>query len=56
MKAIEGHLGNHNSERVDEFKSKAQTYAKKIIGNFKDYEFVCIVRFFWYLELTDSRV
>ncbi|KAI9598836.1 translationally controlled tumor-associated [Syncephalis fuscata] len=39
MKAIKTKLQESNPDRVDEFASKAQDFAKKLIGNFKDYEF-----------------
>ncbi len=39
MKAVEGHLKEKNPERVDAFKKSAQTFIKKILENFKDYEF-----------------
>ena len=37
MKAIKEKL---NEDRVADFEKGAQTYAKKIIANLKDYEFV----------------
>jgi hypothetical protein len=40
MKAVESHLEKENPERVDGFKKGAQLYAKKIITNFKDFDFV----------------
>ena len=40
MKAVEAKLAESNPDRVDAFKTGAQAYAKKIVGNFKDYEFV----------------
>ncbi|CAO1637960.1 unnamed protein product [Parajaminaea phylloscopi] len=39
MKAIKEHLQSTNPERVPIFEKKAAEYAKKIIGNFKDYDF-----------------
>jgi hypothetical protein len=39
MKAVKTHLAEHNPERVEAFEKEAQEAAKKIIGNFKDYEF-----------------
>ncbi|KAI8060280.1 Mss4-like protein [Gongronella butleri] len=39
MKAIKAKLQEENPERVPIFEAKAQVQAKKIIGNFKDYEF-----------------
>lgn len=39
MKAVKAHLQEKNPERVEAFEKNAQTFAKKIIGNFKDYEF-----------------
>jgi hypothetical protein len=40
MKAIEAKLQETNPERVPIFKSKAQEVAKKLIGSFKDLEFL----------------
>ena len=40
MKAVEAKLKETKPDRVDAFKSGAAAYAKKIIANFKDYEFV----------------
>lgn len=39
MKAIKGHLEKNNPERVAAFEKGAQTFAKKVVANFKDYEF-----------------
>jgi hypothetical protein len=39
MKAVKAHLQEKNPERVPIFEKKAQEFAKKIVGNFKDYEF-----------------
>lgn len=39
MKAVENHLKETNPERVEGFKAEAQEYAKKVVANFKDYEF-----------------
>ena len=38
MKAVKAELPE---ERVADFEKNAQTFAKKIVANFKDYEFVC---------------
>lgn len=40
MKAVKNHLNEKNPERVPVFEAKAQTFVKKIVANFKDYEFV----------------
>lgn len=37
MKAVKAKLP---AEEVEEFEKGAQTFAKKLVGNFKDYEFV----------------
>lgn len=37
MKAVKGKLP---ADRVSAFETGAQTFAKKVVGNFKDYEFV----------------
>ena len=39
MKAVKEHLAKTNPERVPAFEKGAQTFAKKIVGSFKDYEF-----------------
>lgn len=39
MKAIKSYLAEHNPERVDAFEKGAQAFAKKLVANFKDYEF-----------------
>ncbi|WOO85239.1 Translationally-controlled tumor [Vanrija pseudolonga] len=39
MKAVKAELEKSNPERVPIFEKNAQAFAKKIIGNFKDYEF-----------------
>ena len=44
MKAVKGHLLEKNPERVEAFEKGAAAFAKKIVVNFKDYEFV---RFFF---------
>ncbi|KAG9288281.1 hypothetical protein G9A89_021312 [Geosiphon pyriformis] len=39
MKGIKEHLTQSNPERVPIFEKNAQEFVKKILGNFKDYEF-----------------
>ncbi|KAH9006832.1 translationally controlled tumor-associated [Lactarius hatsudake] len=39
MKAVKTKLSEKQPDRVDQFEKDAATYAKKIIANFKDYEF-----------------
>ncbi|KAK4052090.1 hypothetical protein OIV83_002384 [Microbotryomycetes sp. JL201] len=39
MKAVKAHLQEKNPERVAAFEAGAQTWVKKVLGNFKDYEF-----------------
>jgi len=39
MKAVKAHLQKRKPERVDAFEKGAQAFAKKIVANFKDYEF-----------------
>lgn len=39
MKAVKAKLGETNPDRVPAFEKGAQAFAKKIVGNFKDYEF-----------------
>ncbi|KAH9049056.1 translationally controlled tumor-associated [Lactarius hengduanensis] len=39
MKAVKAKLAEEKPDRVDQFEKGAATYAKKIIANFKDYEF-----------------
>ena len=40
MKTVKAHLSEKNPERVEAFEKGAQAFAKKIVANFKDYEFV----------------
>lgn len=42
MKAVKKALGEKGAseETIKDFESKASGFAKKIIGNFKDYEFL----------------
>jgi hypothetical protein len=39
MGAIKAHLEKTQPERVADFMKGAQTFAKKVIGNFSEYEF-----------------
>lgn len=39
MKAVKAKLEKTKPERVDAFEKGAQAYAKKIVANFKDFEF-----------------
>jgi hypothetical protein len=39
MKAVKAHLQATNPDRVPTFEKGAQEFAKKIVANFKDYEF-----------------
>ena len=39
MKKVKAHLSEKNPERVEAFEKAAQNYAKKIVANFKDFEF-----------------
>ena len=41
MKAVKSELEKSKPERVEAFEKGAQAFAKKIVANFKDYEFVC---------------
>ena len=43
MKAVKGKLAETNPDRVEAFEKGAQAYAKKIVANFKDFEFVRLV-------------
>ena len=40
MKAVKAHLQKTNPDRVAAFEKSAQAFAKKIVANIKDYEFV----------------
>jgi hypothetical protein len=40
MKAVKEHLSKANPERVNAFEKGAAAFAKKIVANFKDFEFV----------------
>ncbi|KAI3633020.1 hypothetical protein MIR68_009095 [Amoeboaphelidium protococcarum] len=39
MKALKAHLTEKNAERVPDFEKEVQPFVKKILENFKDYEF-----------------
>ena len=39
MKAVKQHLQENNEGRVEAFEKGAQAFAKKLVANFKDYEF-----------------
>jgi len=39
MKTVKAELGKTNPERVEAFEKGAGAYAKKIVANFKDFEF-----------------
>jgi hypothetical protein len=39
MKAVKNKLGETKPDRVEAFEKGAQTYARKIVANFKDFEF-----------------
>ena len=39
MKAVKAKLQEKNPDRVTAFEKGAQAYAKKIVANFKDFEF-----------------
>jgi hypothetical protein len=41
MKVIKIELSKDNPDRLAAFEKGASTFAKKIIANFGDYEFVC---------------
>ena len=42
MKTVKEHLGKEKPERVEAFEKGAAAYAKKIVANFKDFEFVSL--------------
>ena len=42
MKTVKEKLNNSKPERVEAFEKGAAAYAKKIVANFKDFEFVRI--------------
>lgn len=39
MKKVKAHLQENQPDRVDAFEIRAQAFAKRIVANFKDYEF-----------------
>jgi len=39
MKSVKAHLKENNPDRLDAFEKGASAYAKKIVANFKDFEF-----------------
>lgn len=52
MKAIKAKLNETNPDRVDAFEKGASAFAKKIVANFKDFEFVRILNLQSYIVLT----
>ena len=40
MKAVKAHLTEKSPDQVDAFEKGASAFAKKLVANFKDYEFV----------------
>ena len=42
MKSVKEHLQKTNPDRVAEFEKDASTYAKKIVADIKNYEFVSL--------------
>lgn len=40
MKAVKNKLAEKEPERVEKFEKNAAAFAKKIVANFKDFEFV----------------
>ena len=42
MKAVKAKLQETKPDRVAAFEKGASDFAKKIVANFKDYEFVCL--------------
>lgn len=40
MKAVKAKLQEKKPDRVDAFEKGAQEFAKKVVNNFKNYEFV----------------
>jgi hypothetical protein len=42
MKSVKKHLEEHHPEKVKDFEAGAAVYVKKIVANFKDYEFVSL--------------
>lgn len=40
MKAVKGYLQTNKPDEVETFEKAAQTFAKKVVSNFKDFEFV----------------
>ena len=44
MKAVKTKLAATNPDRVEAFEKGAQAFAKKIVSNFKDFEFVRLFR------------
>lgn len=45
MKAVKTELTKTKPEEVEAFEKGAQAYAKKIVANFKDFEFVSLPSF-----------
>lgn len=48
MKKIKEHLKKENPDRLEAFETGANAYAKKILANIKDYDFVSLSISFYY--------
>lgn len=46
MKAVKTELQKTNPEQVEAFEKGAAAFAKKLVANFKDYEFVSMITTF----------
>ena len=47
MKAVKAKLQETSPDQVEAFEKGAQAFAKKVVGNFKNYEFVRPVTPLW---------
>jgi hypothetical protein len=53
MKTVKAHLQEKKPDRVEAFEKGAAAFAKKVVANFKDYEFVGFMYFNHLGILTD---
>lgn len=54
MKAVKTKLSETNPERVEAFEKGAAAFAKKLVANFKDYEFVSRIIYFLLFDYTEN--
>ena len=54
MKSVTTKLQETSPAQVEEFEKGAQAFAKKLVGKFKDYEFVSQIKYQCCFSLSDA--